>query len=416
MTKEIPNPSDAVDSAHRIETIVATKGGEEAIKALSALSHDANSSWATPYILEQIKKDSGGDKYLVDLGAAWLHDNESVVVNSGQAVSSYDVNRTAGFLKLSGGADPLATAMLDICQTNFTDIAKAAGKGEKDSLSDADLAKSVQALDYDRATSMRHQVVESDDAKMINTLLADNGRLLKRVASMRDSGHGHANEFVRYGDLEEFLKVEKNNPGMFKPEEVAAVQRLKDEWYTFRKFGGKSFYVDKDTLAQGLGISGDEPSKVMDQVAKGPAPVAPVIEAQNRPPAPPPTPREAPHPLPAKKETHKKVEVVQDKPVPPLPPERKKQIADAVPHCKSLDDALKIRDGEGPWACAVRLCELTKTNLTNREMLALAIILKSHNPPTNGVYRTGDSMHLPSDFGSTSAGLVSMQEKLRELA
>ncbi len=274
MSTEIPNPYDLKDSANRIETIAATKGGEAALKALTALSNEYIADGGegrkqkdpdqVKAIMEQVKKDSNG-VYFTEIAAAWLKDNDGVIVNKDQPVTKPDLDRTSKLLNLSQSPDPVASEVLDFSSQHFDIFSGIAGKA---ALSEADLGNVSAALDKKGLDAFKHKLCDSEDAKMVASLLKDNGRLFKTVVTMTD--HGQARDYIRYSDVEEFLKLETNNPGMFPKEQVDAVKVLQKDWDTFSSRGVVFWktYVDKDTLAQGLGVASDSAWQVMNDALK----------------------------------------------------------------------------------------------------------------------------------------------------
>jgi len=398
MTKELPNPSSinyrgVRDETDRIETIAATRGGAEALHALLALSNEANPNLGTPKtdiskFIDQLGKDQGG-KFLTEIVTAYIKEKERHI-SHGKPMTGADVEATLGELDWKQNVDPVAKKLLEAANDRFGDIAKAAGKDAKTGLTDADLGRAMAVFDASAATDMKKSLTETDDAKMVQTFLADNGKLLDTISTCVNKGA--SNHTFSHSDLTSFLNHAHQNSNIYDSTYVKAAEQLDREFNKFAKNG----VVDKDSMAKGLGIDADNAGKVMEQALARPIPTIPAAQpvevAQVKPQS---KPRETPHPRPT--------------------PAEKVQTAGTTPSCNSLQNALTIQDGEGPWACAQRLCELTKVKLNNREMLQLALILKKASPPNGGIYRSGDVLNIPEHFAPPNTNLAKLEAEVQNL-
>jgi hypothetical protein len=388
MTKELPNPTSPVykgvrDETDKIETIAATRGGAEALHALIALSNEVNTRTGektdiTPY-LDQLNKDQNG-KFMTEIAAAYLKEKERPI-SHGKPMTAADVDSALGELDWRQEVDPVTKKLLECANGHFGDIAKAAGKDPNAGLTDADLGRAMASTDATAATDLKKTLTETDDAKMVQTFLADNGKLLDTIGTLR-SKDSSSHRFQK-SDLDAFLNHAHQNPGIYSTAWVNAAEQLSKE---LPKFVGKYGWINKDSMAAGLGINAESAGNVMEQALAKPIPTVPPAQPVEVAQTKPLKPREAPH---------------TPRPHTPRTPAERTETADVKPNCKALQDALTIQDGEGPWACAVRLCEATKVKLNNKEILELALILKRSTPPNGGYYRTGEQLKLPEHFASS---------------
>jgi len=282
MSNEVPNYTDATESAHRIETIAAMQGGTAALAALEKLATDAKTAKAQGTvgptqdnikgIIDQLAKDDNG-KYLTDLSAAWVHKNENRI-HRGQPVSGEDIADKLDSLDFGGSPDPLVQKYLATAKDQFGKVAEAAGKKPGDALSDQDLAKAQAALDKNIHSDFRHQVVDQADSSKLDTagatraLLANGGRLFDQIATVSDLGKSQGQ--ISAKNLDDFIKYANNNPSLFNKDDVAVARYLQTnfdklkfhESYTF----GSKDYIDYNSLARSLGIASDKPGDAMKQL------------------------------------------------------------------------------------------------------------------------------------------------------
>jgi hypothetical protein len=90
----------------------------------------------------------------------------------------------------------------------------------------------------------------------VKELLKNHGNLFDRLDTA-SSDNARCDGRIGLNDIDTFLTRAKNNPAWVKPEEIAAVQQIKDN---YAKLQGPDGYICKDSLAKALGIDSKAPA------------------------------------------------------------------------------------------------------------------------------------------------------------
>jgi hypothetical protein len=80
---------------------------------------------------------------------------------------------------------------------------------------------------------------------------------------------------------------------------------------------------------------------------------------------------------------------------------------------EAMKTALTIGNGESPWEVAVRLAKLANVQMTNKDMVHLAVVLRDANLPKGGVFHSGVVLHLPENLAG-DARLASLAKALQK--